>query len=105
ETDPRLPLLQVLSLAPYTARRRDESLELLHWLDEHIRQLDDQVAAAAASDPAARRLLPHPGVGRVTALATIVVLGPVGRFPGSKEVASYVGLAPALHASANTHHL
>ena len=34
-----------------------------------------------------------------------MVLGPVGRFPGSKEVASYVGLAPALHASADTHHL
>jgi transposase len=104
-TKPRLAALQSLPLAPYTARRRDESLELLHWLDEHIRQLDDQVAEAAASDPAARRLLTHPGVGPVTALATIVVLGPVGRFPGSKEVASYVGLAPALHASANTHHL
>ena len=41
----------------------------------------------------------------MTALTTIVVLGPVGRFPGSTEVASYVGLAPALHASADTHHL
>ena len=104
-TKPRLAVLQGLPLAPYTARRRDESLELLHWLDEHIRQLDDQVAEAAAGDPAARRLLTHPGVGPVTALTTVVVLGPVGRFPGSKEVASDVGLAPALHASADTHHL
>jgi transposase len=33
------------------------------------------------------------------------VLGPVRRFPGSKEVASYVGLAPRLHASADKRHL
>src|SRR4029453_14492044 len=72
---------------------------------ERIRQLEDQVAEVAAGDPAARRLLTHPGVGPVTALTTGVVLGPVGRFPGSKAVASYVVLAPALHASADTHHL
>jgi transposase len=41
----------------------------------------------------------------VTALATVLVLGPVRRFPGSKEVASYVGLAPTLHASADRRHL
>ena len=73
--------LQGLPLAPYTARRRDESLELLQWLDERIRQLDDQVAEAAAVNPAAQLLLTHPGVGSVTALTTVVVLGPVCRFP------------------------
>jgi len=100
-TQSRLAPLQDLPLGPYAARRRDESLELLKWLDERIRQL----AEAAAVDPAARLLLTHPGVGGVTALTTVVVLGPVGRFPGTKEVASYVGLAPALHASADKHHL
>jgi transposase len=104
-TQSRLAPLQDLPLGPYAARRRDESLELLKWLDERIRQLDNQVAEAAAVDPAARLLLTHPGVGGVTALTTVVVLGPVGRFPGTKEVASYVGLAPALHASADKHHL
>ena len=100
-TQSRLAPLQDLPLGPYAARRRDESLELLKWLDERIRQL----AEAAAVDPAARLLLTHPGVGGVTALTTVVVLGPVGRFPGTKEVASYVGLAPALHTSADKHHL
>src|SRR5260370_35545322 len=55
--------------------------------------------------PGARQLLTHPGVGAVTALTTVLVLGPVRRFPGSKEVASYVGLAPTLHASADKRHL
>jgi len=33
------------------------------------------------------------------------VLGPTARFPGSKHVVSYVGLAPAVSASADTCHL
>jgi transposase len=33
----------------------------------------------------------HPGVGPLTALATVLVFGPVARFPGSKHVVSYIG--------------
>lgn len=104
-TRSRVAELQKFSLPVHTGRRRDESLELLGWLDAHIRQLDDRVAEAAAGDPGARQLLTHPGVGAVTALITVLVLGPVRRFPGSKEFASYVALAPTLHASADTRHL
>ena len=63
---------------------------------------DDRVAAAAQADPGARLLLTHPGVGPLTALTTVLVLGPVSRFPDSKHVVSYTGLAPAVHASADT---
>jgi transposase len=101
----RIATLSQLALPPHTARRRDESLELLTWLTQRIQQLDLLVEEAAAADPAARRLLTHPGVGPVTALTTVVVLGPVTRFSGSKAVTSYVGLAPALYASADKHHL
>jgi transposase len=47
----------------------------------------------------------HPGVGPLTALATVLVLGPVRRFPGSKHVVSYIGLAPTVHASADKYRL
>jgi transposase len=104
-TRSRVAQLSRLALPPHTARRRDESLELMSWLADRIRQLDVLVERAVEVEPAASRLLTHPGVGPVTALTTVVVLGPVSRFPGSKEVTSYVGLAPALHASADTHHL
>lgn len=100
-----LAQLQALALPPHTARRRDQSLELLAGLNAQIRELDDAIATAALAHPDAPRLTTHPGVGALTALATIVVLGPVARFRDSKHVVSYVGLAPAVNASADKYHL
>ena len=100
-----LAQLQALALPPHTAQRRDHSLELLAGLNAQIRELDDAITTAALAHPDAPRLITHPGVGALTALATIVVLGPVARFPDSKHVVSYVGLAPALNASADKYHL
>src|SRR5216684_2034342 len=97
-----LAQLRDLALSPHTTLCRDESLQLLTWLTARIEALDDRVAAAAQADPGARLLLSHPGVGPLTALTTVVVLGPVARFPDSKHVVSYTGLAPAVHASADT---
>src|SRR5215831_8589330 len=39
--------LQTLALPPYTTQRRDESLELLMWLDTHVQSLEVQIAEAA----------------------------------------------------------
>src|SRR4029450_8509474 len=115
-----LAQLQALVLLPHTRRRRDDSLELLHWLNRHIDELDLHVATAAAADPPAPRptahsgvgpaaaprpLMTHRGVGPLTALATVLVLGPVGRVPSSKHVVSYIGLAPAISASADKYRL
>jgi transposase len=94
-----------LALPPHTAQRRDHSLHLLAGLTVQIRELDDAITTAALAHPDAPRLITHPGVGALTALATIVVRGPVARFHHSKHVVSYVGLAPALNASADTYHL
>ena len=96
-----LAQLQALSLPPHTANRRADSLELLTWLTTHIDQLDAQIAEAAAADARAQRLLTHPGVGPLTALITVLVLGPAARFRTSK----HVGLAPAIHSSADKYHL
>src|SRR5207245_2910966 len=72
--------LQALSLPPHTSCRRSESLELLRWLDTHIKGLDDQIEEAAHAHPEAQRLMTHPGVGPLSALATVLVLGSVIRF-------------------------
>jgi transposase len=100
-----LAQLHALSLPPHATRRRDDNLELLAWLTTRIDELDDRISATADADPRARLLLTHPGVGPLTALTTVLVLGPIARFPDSKHVVSYVGLAPAINASADKHHL
>jgi len=100
-----LAQLQALELLPHTSRRRDDSLELLHWLNHRIDQLDLHVARAAADNPDVKRLMTHPGVGPLTALATVLILGPVTRFPNSKHVVSYIGLAPTVNASADKYRL
>lgn len=97
--------LGALSLPPHTSRRRRESLELLRWLEAHIQDLDHQIEEAAHTHPAARRLMTRPGVGPLSALATVLVLGAVARFPTSKHVVGYVGLAPAIESSAGKHRL
>jgi transposase len=41
----------------------------------------------------------HPGVGPVTALAFVLTMGPVSRFPRGKQVSSYLGLIPSEDSS------
>lgn len=49
--------------------------------------------------PAAVRLMEHPGVGPVTALAFVATIGPIRRFRNSKQLVSYLGLNPREHSS------
>jgi transposase len=104
-TERGLTQLKALVLPIHTMRRRDDNLDLLAWLTTRIDQLDERIAAAADADRRARLLLTHPGVGPLTALITVLVLGPPRRFPNGKHVVSYVGLAPAINASADKQRL
>ena len=83
-----------LPLEPWTQRRRDDLLKLLAQLDADITELNKVVAGEAQRWPKAVLLMSHPGVGPIVALATVVTLGDVSRFPGGKPVASYLGLIP-----------
>src|SRR5712671_5907446 len=91
--------LQALSLAGYTRQRRDELLRLYVQLQQRIQELDGQVEKQVQQRPQALRLLTHPGVGPVTALATEVFLGDPSRFAQGKNVASYIGMIPCEHTS------
>lgn len=87
--------LAALPLAPHAADRRAHLQALLDHLTAHISELDQQVSAQAAERPQASRLMTHPGVGPVTALATEVFLGDPARFVDAKALASCVGLIPS----------
>jgi transposase len=91
--------LRALPLAPYASERRAALLTLYPRLQESIEELDQEVSEEVHQHPQARRLLTHPGVGPITALATEVFLGDPMRFSDGKALASYIGMIPSEHSS------
>ncbi len=91
--------LEALPLPAWTARRRQDDLELLDQLVGKTEPLDQAVREEACRRLEVVRLMTHPGVGPVTALAFVVTIGDPGRFASSKQVASYLGLIPAENSS------
>src|SRR6202047_3242518 len=89
-------LLCELPLKPWAACRRED---LLSILNQQVGQLDTAVQHAAEENPQARLLMTQPGVGPNTALAYVLTMGDVSRFPRGKQVASYLGLIPREHSS------
>jgi len=87
-------LLEKLELEPWTARRRDDLLQLLDTMEQHCAGLDLAVQQAAEAEADARLLMTHPGVGPVISLAFVLTLGQVERFARSRQVVSYLGLNP-----------
>ena len=89
----------VSPLAPHASERRKALLTLYPRLQESIAELDRQVSEQTQQRPGARRLMTHPGVGPITALATEVFLGDPLRFSDGKALASYIGMIPSEHSS------
>lgn len=90
---------RALPLPEWTGRRREDNLVLLEELVQRTGPLDEAVEQEARRRPEAVRLMTHPGVGPVTALAFVLTLGDPGRFACAKKVASYLGLIPAEDSS------
>ncbi|HTT23516.1 MAG TPA: IS110 family transposase [Candidatus Sulfotelmatobacter sp.] len=91
--------LEQLPLLPYAAQRRQQLLRALEGLEAEIGELDRRVAEEARQRPEAVRLMTHPGVGPVTALALVLTLGPAERFGSAKQGGSYFGLIPSEESS------
>jgi transposase len=91
--------LEALPLDAWASRRREELLHMLDQLDASLGQFNQAVQQQAAASPEAVRLMTHPGVGPVTSLAFVLMIGPVTRFARSKQLVSYLGLNPREHSS------
>ena len=83
----------------YAAERRKRLLETLDRLEGEIGELNRQVEEQAGQRPEAVRLMTHPGVGPVTALAMVLTLGSAERFGSARQVGSYFGLIPREESS------
>jgi transposase len=97
--------LEKLQLAPWASRRRKELLELLDRLNPTIAELTASVEQEAKRRPEVLRLMTHPGVGPITALAFVLIIGTWERFHCGKQIGSYVGLIPCEDSSAGRQRL
>jgi len=90
---------------PWASRRRRDLLELLDRLNPVIAELTQAIEREVENYPAAQRLKTHPGVGVLTALAFVLILGDAERFHCGKQVASYLGVVPLEDSSGNRRRL
>src|SRR5207248_6736379 len=97
--------LEKLSLAPWASRRRQELLELLDRMNPTIEELTVAVEREARKRPEVLRLMTHPGVGPLTALAYVLIIGTPTRFPRGKQIGTYVGMIPSEESSAGKQRL
>jgi transposase len=97
--------LESFPLAPWASRRRRDLLELLDRMNPTIAELSQAVEQETAKCPDAQRLATHPGVGPLTALAFVLIIGKAERFQCGKQVASYLGLVPLEASSGNQRRL
>jgi transposase len=97
--------LESFQLAPWASRRRRELLELLDRLNPTIAELSQAVEREAEKCPEAQRLMTHPGVGALTALAFVLIIGETERFQCGKQIAAYLGLVPLEKSSGNRRRL
>jgi len=88
-----------LALGPWASRRRQELLELLDRINPTIEELTAAVEREARKRPEAMQLMTHPGVGPITALAFVLIIGTTERFQRGKQIGTYVGMIPSEESS------
>jgi transposase len=97
--------LEKLSLAPWAGRRRRELLELLDRLNATIEELTAAAEQEAKKRPEVLRLMTHPGVGPLTALAYVLIIGTPSRFARGKQIGTFAGMIPSEESSGDKQRL
>lgn len=91
--------LAELELATHEREQVDSNLRLHDALDGEIELVEGGLAEQALADPRVRRLMTIPGIGAITALALVAVIGDVTRFPSPRQLVGYLGLDPRVRQS------
>jgi len=97
--------LEAFRLAPWASRRRKDLLELVDRLNPRIAELTQAIEQEAQKCPPAQRLMTHPGVGALTALAFVLIIGKAERFQCGKQVGCYLGFVPLEESSGDRRRL
>ncbi len=70
-------------------------------LGRQLKDLDQQLAGLAKSNPDAELLMSMPGIGLYSALLILAEIGEIGRFKYSDQLVSWAGLAPRVDRSSD----
>jgi transposase len=95
----------IIAACPLVDRRRQDLLQLLDQLNQLIEELRTAIVKEAEKKPEVQLLMTHPGVGLITGLAFVLVIGNPKRFRCGKQIGSYLGLIPSEDSSAGSQKL
>lgn len=95
----RLMRANIELLPPVTRQMTTLLLEQYAYVDQQVRQTEQQIEAMIEVSPAMQGLMTIPGIGRIWASVIALEVGDVGRFASAQHLASYAGTTPRVHAS------
>jgi len=93
--------LSLVKLPKEDRRILDEELELLMYLRQKISASDHWVVQLGKDNMQAKLLMTIPGIGKFFALLIATEIDDIARFRNKKKFASYAGLIPSVHSSAD----
>jgi transposase len=93
--------LASVALRPVIASRLAANLRLIEDIGREVIRADRELQALFRGDDRVRRLMAIPGIGFLTAVTIVAEVGEIGRFPSADRLASWAGLTPTEHSSAD----
>lgn len=99
-----LQYLEQIQLPDHHRSQVDNLLSVYRHLQERIEPLTEAINKLAKEHPMAQLLVTIPGIGPITAMFIVAEIEDIGRFPSFRNLASYAGLVPSLHASGPKRH-
>jgi transposase len=93
-----------LTAQPFSETERailDSALQLHDDVDTQISQVDARLRARACESLEAKLLMTLPGVNVTVAVGLLSCIGDIHRFSSPRQLASYFGLVPRVHQSAD----
>jgi transposase len=79
--------------------RIQSDLATFAFAEAQVAQLEDALAAAAATDARVPLLIQLPGIQLVSAVTILAAIGDIGRFPSAQQLVGYAGLGARVHDS------
>ncbi len=96
--------VEVMSLPAHLRGAISPLLVVLSMLGAQIGQADAHLAEVSKSASLIKRLCHIPGVGPVTSITFVAILGEASRFSSAKQVRAYLGLVPKEDSSGERQH-